>query len=119
MVGDELKGQAPISLLSFLQSTSLITYSRMVSLQLSYTLNPPAGTPAPSLPPHAEHEYPLNDATPQQQLISLEAALGQARDTLNEELTAWKEAVKGLEVEQKKKKKSSEEEDEGEEDEEE
>lgn len=93
-----------------------ITSSKMTALQLSYTLNPPSGTPTPSLPPSAKHEYPLNDATPQQQLVCLEAALGKARDMLNEDLTVWKEAVKGLEVEVKKKKRSREE-DEGEEDE--
>lgn len=90
----------------------------MPALQLSYTINPPPGTPLPSQPASQTHSYELDASSAQAQLISLEGALGQAREQLNQELTVWKEAVKGLEVDRKKKKvESDEEEDEGEEEE--
>lgn len=114
-----LEGKRARSLLSLLRFTRRLHYINMTALQLSYTLNPPTGTPTPSLPFQATHSYALEDSSAQQHLISLEAALGKAREQLNEDLTVWKEAVKGLEAEKKKKKKAESEEEDGEDDEEE
>lgn len=91
------------------------------ALQVTYTIRPPLNTPLPSLPSTATHLHPLQtgSGSAQEQLIALEQALGAARERLNQELTVWKDAVKGLELEVRGKKGKSSTEEEGEEDEEE
>lgn len=77
----------------------------MVSLSVAFTVNPPAEScPPAALVPSATKTYALNTATPAEHLQSLEAALGQARDALNEDLTQWKVAVGAFEVVPKGKK---------------
>lgn len=110
--------------LAFLLLSAFLPPSIMSSpaLVVSWSLQPPPATPQPfpSVPAQSSVEYPLASSTAQEQLESLEAALGLARDQLNKDLTEWKDAVKGLEGEQKKKKgKKNEEEDDEEEEEEE
>ncbi|KAK4691406.1 hypothetical protein P7C70_g9355, partial [Phenoliferia sp. Uapishka_3] len=65
---------------------------------------PPLSSPPASLSPSNTKTYPLTTASLTEHLESLEAALGQARDDLNTDLTEWKVAVGAFEVVKKKPK---------------
>lgn len=76
----------------------------MAALSVSYSITRPASAPSTSLPPTSTKSYALTTSTPETHLQSLEAALGKARDALNEDLTQWKVAVGAFEVVPKGKK---------------
>lgn len=79
----------------------------MTQLTLSYSLSLPSPElllSTPSFPPSAEFSYPIPTTSPRAQLEALELALGDARDWLNESLTEWKGALKGVEKEVKRSK---------------
>ena len=67
----------------------------MANVTISYKLTPPAAfdiATAPS-PAAAVLSYPIETATQAEQLAGIQSALGEARERMNEVLTAWKVAV--------------------------
>ncbi|KAI0354724.1 hypothetical protein OH77DRAFT_1504730 [Trametes cingulata] len=95
------------------------------AVSITYELNPPSDTPAPEyLNTKKTHEFPVanTDASSQKAYYEgLRAAVLQAKSTLGEELTAWRDAVGRREDSKEAKipKKSEEDEDDDEEAEEE
>ncbi|OJT04552.1 hypothetical protein TRAPUB_4822 [Trametes pubescens] len=67
------------------------------AISVTYELNPPADTPIPgSLTSTKSHQFPLAkaDAAGQKEYYEgLRAAVLQAKSTLGEELTAWRDVV--------------------------
>jgi hypothetical protein len=92
------------------------------SLSVSYSITlPPSHTTTTTASPSSSFFFPLDFTTPLAHLTSLEQALGEARNNLNEELTVWKEELRVTEKEKEKegRKRAAENEDEEEEEEEE
>lgn len=85
-------------------SSNFQSAADMAALSVSYSITRPASAPSTSLPPTSTKSYALTTSTPETHLQSLEAALGKARDALNEDLTQWKVAVGAFEVVPKDKK---------------
>lgn len=91
------------------------------AISITYELNPPAETPQPdNLTSTKSHEFSIAkaDAADQKEYYEgLRAAVLQAKSTLGEELTAWRDAVGKREENKEAKipKKSEEDEDEDEE----
>jgi hypothetical protein len=76
----------------------------MVSIQASYRICPPAGTPSVPIPTSGEHVVSVNvdnDQVPAQEGLRpvnaedspLLASLATAKEQLNADLTIWKEAI--------------------------
>ena len=64
------------------------------SITVQYDLHPPQDTPASNLSSSKHHDFPLsNSGTPKQYYEGLRQAIAQAKSTLGEELTAWRDAV--------------------------
>lgn len=105
--------------LTSLSSSSSPSRMSSPTLSLSYRITLPAShTPSTALPTSASFSLPLSAPSPLAHLIALEAALGDARDRLNEDLTVWKDELRVFEKEKEKEGKRRAEED-GEEEEEE
>ncbi|KAI0370001.1 hypothetical protein BV20DRAFT_966982 [Pilatotrama ljubarskyi] len=67
------------------------------AISITYELSPPSDTPAPeNLTSKKTHEFPVTNADVGSQKAyyeGLRAAVLQAKSTLGEELTAWRDAV--------------------------
>lgn len=78
----------------------------MAALSVQYKLNPPAGTAAPALEPNAHHTIPVlapPSGDHRSYYDALRASIADAKATLGEELTAWRDAVgKGEAIKEKK-----------------
>lgn len=78
------------------------------SITISYNLNPPAGseTAVANLSASKTQEFTFNatDSTQKTYYEGLHGAIQQARDTMGEELTAWRDAVGSLEQNKETKK---------------
>lgn len=73
-------------------------------MQISYSIT--RSDPHPSDPPASDSvSFPLDSSSPHAHLVSLETALGDARSTMNERLTEWKNVLKDVEKPPKKGKK--------------
>ncbi|KAI0931122.1 hypothetical protein AcW1_001393 [Taiwanofungus camphoratus] len=90
------------------------------ALNVTYKLYPPVDTPVANISPTKTHEFPLKTQaqTGKEYYVALRAAIEQAKTTLGEELTVWRDAV-GNREQLKEGKKSGREEGEEEEEEEE
>ncbi|KAF9820778.1 hypothetical protein IEO21_01221 [Rhodonia placenta] len=87
-------------------------------IEVTYDLHPPEGTPLSGLEPTKTHQFALSSSTTNAKDYygALRAAVLDAKTTLGEELTAWRDAVGTREQgkESKKQTQGEEEEDEGE-----
>lgn len=90
------------------------------ALTVTYELFPPSGTPVTNLKTSQTHTFAVTspDASSQAYYQSLRQSITQAKDTLGDELTAWRDAVGNREL-KKEPRKVTKDDEEDEEDEEE
>jgi len=64
-------------------------------ITIQYDLHPPQDTPATTLSSSKTHEFPVNNAgtSAKEHYEGLRQAIAQARTTVGDELTAWRDVV--------------------------
>ena len=68
----------------------------MPAISITYELNPPSDTTTPAgLTPKTTLQYPISESAESQKAYyaNLRSAVQQAKSTLGEQLTAWRDAV--------------------------